>query len=300
MIKISYVMNVLNGEPFIKYQLDSIYSHAYEIIIVEGAYRKFAHSATVEGRSTDNTVEIISSYPDPENKIVLVQNPGFYDDRLDMCNEFLQRVTGDVIWQVDADEFYLDSTHTYVYDLFSTDPELDRVCFNFYDFFGSLDYFIKGYEHIGLDNIRRVHRYKKGEKWLDQRPPTLSSNNQEKVIRKEITGSQMQIKGHMMFHPTLLFDSQVMDKYQYYSSISSSINKPNKWIVNVWQKYNNKFNVSGIKNYITYLEHFSGETYPKPLSDMYSKVKQGEYAGFNARDMADVDSFMSSSASESY
>ena len=26
-------MNVLNGEPFIKFQLDSIYKHAYEIII---------------------------------------------------------------------------------------------------------------------------------------------------------------------------------------------------------------------------------------------------------------------------
>jgi hypothetical protein len=293
-------MNVLNGEPFIKYQLDSIYNHAYEIIIVEGAYEKFSHAASPGGRSVDGTIEIIDCYHDPDNKIKFVQKEGFYKDRLDMCNEFLEHVTGDVIWQVDADEFYLDSTHIYVKNIFSSNLELDRICFNFYDFFGSLDYYIKGYEYIGLDNVRRVHRYNQGERWLNQRPPVLTIHEQEKIIRKEMNGSQMQSIGHMMFHPTLLFDKQVSDKYQYYSSISSSINKPNKWIDSVWYKYQNKFNVSGIKNYITYLERFDGKMYPDPLVDMYLKVKKGEYKGFNVRNMNDVDKFMKSPLSRSY
>ena len=67
-MKISYVMNVLNGEPFIKYQIDSIYKFADEIIIVEGAYRKFAH-ATNNGRSKDSTLETIRSYPDSKKKL---------------------------------------------------------------------------------------------------------------------------------------------------------------------------------------------------------------------------------------
>ena len=300
MTKISYVMNVLNGEPFIKYQLDSIYSYAHEIVIVEGAYKKFSHASSSKGRSLDATIETIENYPDPDNKITFIQNSGFYNDRLDMCNEFLKHVTGDVIWQIDADEFYLDSTHVYIQDIFSSDVELDRVCFNFYDFFGSLNYHIKGYKYIGLDNVRRVHRYNQGERWIDQRPPTLAIHGQEKAIRKEIKGDYLQSIGHMMFHPTLLFDKQIKDKYQYYSSISSSINKPNKWIDNVWNRYQNKFNVSGIKNYITYLERFNGEVYPQPLVDMYLKVKKGEYKGFSVRDMNDVDGFMESPLSKDY
>ena len=50
-------MNVLNGEPFIKYQLKSIYKFAHEIIIVEGAYKKFRHAAK-KFRSKDKTVKM--------------------------------------------------------------------------------------------------------------------------------------------------------------------------------------------------------------------------------------------------
>ena len=297
---VSYVMNVLNGEPFIKYQLDSIYSHAYEIIIIEGAYIKFSHAASSEGRSIDNTIEIINNYPDPDRKIKFIQKLGFYNDRLDMCNEFFKHVTGNVIWQIDVDEFYLDKTHTYVKNIFSSDSDLDRICFNFYDFFGSLDYYIRGYENIGLDNIRRVHRYNPGDKWSDQRPPTLAIKHKVKIIRKEISGNQMQGKGYMMFHPTLLFDKQIKDKYQYYSSISSSVNNPDRWVNSVWHRYQNKFNISGIKNYITYLEKFESGAYPPSLVKMYANVKSGKHKGFDVRNMDDVDRFMSSSLSKDY
>src|SRR5690606_423004 len=109
--RISYVMNVLNGEPFITYQLRSIYPFAHQIVIVEGAYRKFAHAATPDAHSTDRTRELIRAFPDPERKIALIEREGFWSDRLDMCNAFLPRVTGDAIWQVDADEFYMPETH---------------------------------------------------------------------------------------------------------------------------------------------------------------------------------------------
>jgi len=299
-VNISYVMNVLNGEPFIKFQLDSIYPHAHQIIIIEGAYVKFSHAASLEGRSIDRTTEIINNYLDPDNKIVFVQKIGFYDDRLDMCNEFFEHVTGDVIWQVDVDEFYLDSTHIYVKKIFSDNLELDRVCFNFYDFFGSLNYYVRGYENIGLDNIRRVHRYVSGDTWSDQRPPTIMAKNERKVIRSEESGKSMELKGHMMFHPTLLFDQQIKDKYKYYSSISSSVNSPDKWIDRVWLDYKNKFNVSGIKNHVTYLGKFEGSNYPTALVDMYSVVKNGGYEDFRIRNMEDVDNFFASTLSNGY
>jgi len=115
-MKISYVMNVLNGEPFIKYQLDSIYKFAHEIIIIEGAYLKFSH-ATINGRSKDNTIKTIENYNDEENKIKLITNDGFYNDRKEMCNEFLKYVTGEIIWQIDA---FISQKHISMSMIFSS------------------------------------------------------------------------------------------------------------------------------------------------------------------------------------
>jgi hypothetical protein len=88
-------MNVVNGEPFINYQLNSIYPFADEIVIVEGAYKKFSHATTPEGRSTDTTIQLIQNYPDPMNKIKLILKPGYYEDRKEMCDELLDHVTGE-------------------------------------------------------------------------------------------------------------------------------------------------------------------------------------------------------------
>lgn len=168
-VKISYVLNVLNGEPFISYQLKSIYSHAYEIIIVEGAYKKFAF-ATSNGRSHDSTLSSIKSFHDPQNKIKLIVKDGFYEDRMEMCNEFMGHVTGDVLWQIDVDEFYHECTYLYVQDLFQSNPELDLVSFNFIDMFGSLKLQASGLEGTSLQDVRRVHRFSSGDVWINQRP----------------------------------------------------------------------------------------------------------------------------------
>ena len=72
-MKISFGIIVVNGEPFIKYNLENLYPHAHEILIVEGAVEKFKHASTPDGHSLDNTVKIIKEFPDPENKIKLIQ-----------------------------------------------------------------------------------------------------------------------------------------------------------------------------------------------------------------------------------
>jgi len=77
-------MNVFNGEPFLQYNLASIYRHAYQIIIVEGAYKNFS----VEPHSTDNTLSIIRNFHDPLKKINLITQDGFWDNREHMCNVF--------------------------------------------------------------------------------------------------------------------------------------------------------------------------------------------------------------------
>ena len=298
-MKISYVMNVLNGEPFIKYQLDSIYKFAHEIIIIEGAYLKFSH-ATINGRSKDNTIKTIENYNDEENKIKLITNDGFYNDRKEMCNEFLKYVTGEIIWQIDADEFYFPETHKYVHDIFQSDPELDLLSFNFKDYYINTSYYIMGYESIGLTNVNRVHRYEKNNIWVNQRPPTLGYENGElKKIRKKIEGPQLEKDRHVMHHATMIFDEQITDKFKYYNSMWSNVNKPTKWYKDTWLDFENKFNVAGFRANITFLLENKDDV-PFHLKLLFEDVNKGLVPGYRLRDDTKVRVFINSTRYKEY
>jgi len=288
-------MNVLNGEPFIRYQLDSIYPYSDEIIIVEGAYEKFRHASTPEGRSTDKTLDVIRAYPDPERKIKLIARDGFYEDRLGMCNVLLEHATGDIVWQVDTDEFYAPGTHAYVRKLFESDAELDRVSFHFYDFFASPEYFIRGYETAGLADVNRVHRFRAGDRWHSQRPPLLATDDGRlKPVRKHVGGAELQREGHAMLHATLFFEKQILEKYKYYASMWGSISKPSDWMLDVWRELSNKFNVACMESCVTYLCRTPSLDFPEPLLRMVKDIKSGSEGRFMLRRTDDIETFLGS------
>ena len=300
MTKISYVMNVLNGEPFIRYQLDSIYEHAHEIIIVEGAYEKFRHASTADGRSTDKTVEIVESYPDPDGKITLITKPGFYADRLDMCNEFMGHVTGNVIWQVDVDEFYNRQTHRFVRRCFENNANLDRVSFNFYNLFASPGYYVDGYETLELTDVNRVHRYEHGDRWENQRPPVLVDRyGKRKPVRKHRDGDELQRKGHMMFNCALLFRRQIESKFRYYSSRSPIVSKAEDYLQSVWDTFDNRYFLSGHKYRIAYLRRVP-ESVPVEVAQMWENVaRSGRYEG-QLRSSEDIEAYFNTGEHEKY
>ncbi|WP_139377524.1 glycosyltransferase family A protein [Daejeonella lutea] len=245
-------MNVLNGEPFIDYQLRSIYKHAHEIIIVEGAYKKFAF-ATNNGRSQDTTLSSIRSFPDPDRKIKLIVKDGFYEDRMEMCNEFMHHITGDVVWQIDADEFYHDHTHIYIKELFAADADLDTVSFNFIDVFGSLKLQTSGLEGTGLQDVKRVHRFAKGDIWINQRPPVLGNElGQIKPINKVIQGDELERSGHLMFNLTMLFEKQIQDKFLYYQA-KEFTGPMYDWFDKSIRTFRDKFNMLNFAGHLTYL-----------------------------------------------
>lgn len=101
-MKKTALMIVCNGEPFIESQLVNLYKIVDEIIIVEGADKIFRQIIKSKS-STDNTVDVIKSFPDPDKKISLYQ--GDFPDKLKMSSFGCDKVTGDLIYQVDVDEF---------------------------------------------------------------------------------------------------------------------------------------------------------------------------------------------------
>jgi len=269
MAKISYVMNVYNGEPFLYYNLKSIYDNAFEIIIVEGAYEDFAK----ESHSTDKTIDIIKNYPDPEKKIKLIMKDGFWKDREDMCNAFLKEVTGDVIWQVDCDEFYFDETHKFVRELFELSDDLDLILFPIKDFFGSLNYENKGYINVaGLSEVRRVFRYHPGAIWKTQRPPTLVyPDGREIVSRRVIEATYMASQDHFMYHYTAIFKNQILNKIRYYRKVHECYPSMNEFLEEVWDEFKNSFNVSMSNVGLSYLTKYGGP-HPPVIYEMVKNI----------------------------
>src|SRR3972149_5144723 len=109
-------MIVLNGEPFTRYNLRSIYPFAHQIIVVEGACGSARSISTEDGHSRDSTLEVlrrVQREEDPEKKVLVVtaeeegRGNGFWAEKDEMSQAYAKRATGNYIWQVDSDEFYL-------------------------------------------------------------------------------------------------------------------------------------------------------------------------------------------------
>src|SRR3546814_12516086 len=68
-------MIVLNGEPFLRYNLRSLYPYAHQIIVAECAAPCARNIATPQGHSRDGTLEVLRRFKqeeDPEDKVVIV------------------------------------------------------------------------------------------------------------------------------------------------------------------------------------------------------------------------------------
>src|SRR3546814_19343546 len=69
--RITFGMIVLNGEPFLRYNLRSLYPYAHQIIVAEGAAPGARNIATPQGHSRDGTLEVLRRFKqeeDPEDK----------------------------------------------------------------------------------------------------------------------------------------------------------------------------------------------------------------------------------------
>lgn len=136
-IRFTFGMIVLNGEPFIKYNLRALYPFAHQIIVVEGANYNSTHCATVGGHSLDETMKILrefKDFEDPENKVVIVTaedegHPnGFWPGEKDEQSQaYAKRATGNWLWQIDVDEFYMESDMRSIIKMLEEDPSISTI-----------------------------------------------------------------------------------------------------------------------------------------------------------------------------
>ena len=219
-MKISFGIIVVNGEPWIKPVLESLYKHAHAICIAEGATANWRDAnGFITPRSTDKTLDIIRNFPDPNKKIRIVASDSFYTEKLEQCNAWLNLVPSDTdyIWEVDADEFYHDRDIELMKKLLEQ-HQFTYVEFPVYNFFKGFDYYGTGGTGWGYDvPFPRIFKYYPGCRWANHRPPTICDRNGTDYRNiKPLPGNKNPVR---MYHYSYVTNRQTVEKLAYYTKI---------------------------------------------------------------------------------
>ena len=298
-VRITFGLIVLNGMPFIKYNLKALYPYAHQIIVVEGAAPSAKYVAFEDGHSQDNTLDILRRFraeEDPENKVTVITAEdegypnGFWQEKDEMSQAYAKRATGNYLWQIDSDEFYMEHDMDRITKMLSDDSEIKAISFSMYTFWGSPGYIVNGY-FLDKFTVHRIFSWGPGYKYLTHRPVTIL-DDQSRDLRtfKWLTPEDMRAKGIYMYHYELLFPKQVTEKCSYYAGAewTAALQKANEWVTNCYKTIGKPFRVHMMYNYISWLERFKG-SHPTQVIEMLKVVNAGQYPGVNLRDMNDAD-----------
>ncbi len=215
--KFSFIMIVLNGMPFIEYNLKSVYEFAHEVIIVEGAVEKCMFAANPDGSSKDGTVEFVKSFPDPQNKIRFIQ--GRWPEERDMRNETLRHVTGDYAWLLDSDEIYKREDLDKIKTILTDDPSITQVNFIGDNFWKGLDYiFVSPRFFEPACHFRRIFKYVRGAVFSSVFPPTVVWPDSKHTTEQMhlLDGYKTREMGIIPYHYSYVLDEQVQQKIELY------------------------------------------------------------------------------------
>jgi hypothetical protein len=311
--RVTFGMIVLNGEPFLRYNLRSIYRFAHQIIVVEGASPLAACIANPQGHSTDTTLETLYDFKaseDPENKITIVTaedcgHPnGFWPGEKDeQSRAYSVRTSGDYLWQVDVDEFYRDADMMAVLEMLRDDPGITAVSFKQLTFWGGFDYVVDSwYLRSGADIYHRLFKWQPGYCYRTHRPPTVVDalgNDLRKI--QWITGDELYRHGIKLYHYSLLFPKQVVEKALYYST--GPWGAYSRWSayssgVLAWARYNflgritRPFQMHNVHSYASWIKRFDGD-HPEQVQSLRSNLETGQIT-ITCRNNSDVEELLRS------
>jgi hypothetical protein len=204
-------MIVFNGEHVLEASLESVYPFADQIVIAEGPVSYFVGQGHTG--STDRTVEIIKNFPDPGNKITLVQ--GKWSEKDEMCNAYAARIRPEMtfVWHLDSDEVwkYEDIKH-----ILRVLPGYDSVGFRSLTFFGGFEHILTGFEQNA--EFQRIQRWYPGARWQTHRPPTIVNPESGRPWKdhRHLDYKALAAAGVYMYHYSYVFPAQVLQKTRYY------------------------------------------------------------------------------------
>lgn len=283
--RVTFGIIVLNGEPFVRHTLRALYPFAHQIVVVEGAVPAAATEATPDGHSCDGTRDAIARFradEDRDGKVTLVtaEDDGHPDgwwrgEKDEQSRAYATRATGEYLWQVDVDEFYLPADMTRVLDLLAADPSIDTVTFEQRTFWGGLDYWTDGwYLRRGAAHYHRLFRWRPGFTYDTHRPPTVrDARGRDLRDGHWITGTQSAQLGIRLFHYSLLLPQQVIGKCSYYARATWT-NRPGAslWADEVFLQLRRPYRVHNVPEYPAWLERHEGP-HPPEVTRMVAELR---------------------------
>ena len=294
---------MLNGEPFTRYNLRALYPFAHQIIVVEGACPGAAEQATADGHSTDGTLELLrrfQSEEDPEGKLSVVtaedegHPDGFWPGEKDeMSQAYGRRATGDLLWQVDVDEFYQPRDMARVLERLDRDRSIQAVTLKQRTFWGDLNTWCDGFfVRRGAEIYRRVFRWQPGYTYAAHRPPTvLDEDGRDLHEGKVLCGRRLARQGVLLYHYSLLFPQQAINKTAYYESAAwSRQEEAAAWGRQISQQVADPFRVHNCTQFVSWLNEYQGE-HPPEVHAMWEDVLAGRTRAA-PRQMDDVQQLM--------
>lgn len=314
--RITFGMIVLNGEPFSRYNLRSIYPWAHQIIVVEGACKAAAAVATPDGHSTDDTLEVLRRFQtkeDPDKKVTIVtaedegHPDGFWPGEKDeMSQAYAKRAVGNYLWQVDSDEFYREEDMPKIMQLLTDGP--DAISFPTLHFWGSPNYVTDGFNMIcnRYREYHRLFRWGPGYTYATHRPPkVLDADGVDLRDKRWLDADDMDRNGVSMYHYSFLFPHQVLHKVCYYATPGTAGNTPGmagngyqhgvlpqvgSWEERTYGRLERPFHAHIVQTHISWLHRFRG-TSPGQVVRMMEDIA-GSRLPVETRDCSDIEALL--------
>jgi len=302
-VQITFGMIVLNAEPFITYNLRALYPFAHQIIVVEGATPGASSVATVDGHSVDGTIASLHRFKteeDPEGKLTIVTAEddghanGVWQEKDEMSRAYAHRATGNYIWQIDADEFYLPDDIRTIMAMLAGDPAITAVSFYMRTFWGAPQYSVDSF-FLRKFIAHRVFAWAPEYQYLTHRPPTvLDDRGRDVRLVKAVSAKAMMEEGIFLYHYELLFPKQVAEKARYYASVkwTSELQRAEEWVERCYTSITQPFRVHMAYGHVSWLERFAGEQ-PPQVTLMMLAVDTDAHPHVHARRTDDIESLLS-------
>ena len=280
--RISFGIIVLNGEPFTRYCLRSIYPFAFEIFVVEGASSQAAEISTADGHSLDSTLETLRSFQineDPEKKLQIITKDGFWSEKDEQSQAYAAKATGDYLWQVDIDEFYHPEDLNAILKLLAEDSQISGASFYWENFWGGFDYQPDGWKYRDalreINGIRRIFRWGKGYQYVSHRPPTVLNDSGKNLCElKWIAPREMARRKIFIYHYGMLLPKQAREKTLYYKKMWKSHETMDEWFVETFQKLNHPFKIMHGFDPPSWLTRFRGK-HPPEIEQLKKDLQSG-------------------------
>ena len=298
--KVTFGIIVLNGEPFVRCNLRSLYPFAHEIIVVEGASRNAAADATEDGHSVDGTLEALLQFKaeeDPEDKIHIITRETFWTEKDEQSRAYAERATGDYIWQVDIDEFYHPQDIEKTLKMLASNPLISGVSFYWRNFWGGFDYLVDGWRYRfrvkRMNGNRRIFKWGKGFKYVSHRPPTVADNHDRDLCTLAWVGPEETAKmGIFCFHYGMVFPKHARQKVNYYKRLVKSCKDIEGWYYDTYIELKYPFRVLHCSKAPSWLHLFNG-THPPEIQQLIEDCTEGKLS-MEQRRCDDIEHLLSS------